>query len=465
MKKYIAILLTLCFTAFAATAIEINCVAGRLASTLNDKTIDRLCIKGSVDASDLFFIADELENLKELDLSGCTIEAYRGIPVHGQAHYEAATIPGGTFAASHIETIHFPTDGTLHIGDAAFISSGLKSLNIGCNVTIGTGAFASCESLGEVRITGRAIIGEYAFRSCKSLSTADLTGAIEIGVKAFAACTQLHTAVFGKDISVIGASSFEGCGLKSINLENTIVNTIGNRAFAQNTSLENILLPQSVKTLGEGMLSDCHALGEFSIPPTCTSLPDYALKDTGIGHISLGNIVEIGAYSLKGNSSLSTITLPATLERIGNNAMEGMTGLTSIEATALKSVPSICNDVWAGIDRPAVLLLTAKDMVPQFRQSPQWQDFLILDEAQSSIKNTDVTKELNYTLHDDILAIESPESPITEVSVYSPDGKTAISARPSNRMCTLNLSGQSARILIIHIILADSTVANLKISR
>ena len=244
--------MTLCFTAFAATAIEINCVAGRLASTLNDKTIDRLCIKGSVDASDLFFIADELENLKELDLSGCTIEAYRGIPVHGRAHYDAATIPGGTFAASHIETIHFPTDGTLHIGDAAFISSGLKSLNIGCNVTIGTGAFASCESLGEVRITGRAIIGEYAFRSCKSLSTADLTGAIEIGVKAFAACTQLHTAVFGKDISVIGASSFEGCRLKSINLENTIVNTIGNRAFAQNTSLENILLPQSVKTLGEG---------------------------------------------------------------------------------------------------------------------------------------------------------------------------------------------------------------------
>lgn len=465
MKKYIAILLTLCFTAFAATAIEINCVAGRLVSTLNDKTIDRLCIKGSVDASDLFFIADELENLKELDLSGCTIEAYRGIPVHGQAHYEAATIPGGTFAASHIETIHFPTDGTLHIGDAAFISSGLKSLNISCNVTIGTGAFASCESLGDVRITGRAIIGEYAFRSCKSLSTADLTGAIEIGVKAFAACTQLHTAVFGKDISVIGASSFEGCGLKSINLENTIVNTIGNRAFAQNTSLENILLPQSVKTLGEGLLFDCHALGEFSIPPTCTSLPDYALKDTGIGHISLGNLVEIGAYSLKGNSSLSTITLPATLERIGNNAMEGMTGLTSIEATALKSVPSIGNDVWAGIDRPAVLLLTAKDMVTQFRQSPQWQDFLILDEAQSSIKNTDVTKELNYTLHDDILAIESPESPITEVSVYSPDGKTTISARPSNRMCTLNLSGQSARILIIHIILADSTVANLKISR
>ena len=322
-------------------------MAGRLASTLNDKTIDRLCVKGSVDASDLFFIADELENLKELDLSGCTIEAYRSIPVHGRAHYDAATIPGSTFAASHIETIHFPTDGTLHIGDTAFISSGLKSLNIGCNVTIGTGAFASCESLGEVRIAGRAIIGEYAFRSCKSSRQRTLTGAIEIGVKAFAACSNCIPLYSARISRSSEHHLSKGCRLKSINLENTIVNTIGNRAFAQNTSLENILLPQSVKTLGEGLLSDCQHSERSAYRRHTHRCPTMPSKIPAL-------VTYLWSISSKSGRTLSKATrlidnhtsdLPSS--ESATNAMEGMTGLTSIEA-ALKSVMRVsATDVWS----------------------------------------------------------------------------------------------------------------------
>ena len=72
-----AVLALVAMTLPAATAVQVS--PGTLESQLAEPDlVTDLALSGSVDARDLFFIADKMPALKSLDLTSASIEAYEG---------------------------------------------------------------------------------------------------------------------------------------------------------------------------------------------------------------------------------------------------------------------------------------------------------------------------------------------------------------------------------------------------
>ena len=101
------------------------------------------------------------------------------------------------------------SEGLQTIGEAAFASSGVKSIKLPESMkTIEGGAFAYCESLQTVETGGCETIGE----------------------QAFAFCPKLKSVTFGDNLQTIGAAAFLDHGMKEIRLPASL-KEIGNSAL------------------------------------------------------------------------------------------------------------------------------------------------------------------------------------------------------------------------------------------
>ena len=125
------------------------------------------------------------------------------------------------------------------------------------------GAFQNCESLTEIAFPeGLETIEPYAFKNCKLLKSVSFPNSLKtLGKCSFLLCESLETVSFGTgQLTEIGENAFNSCGVKRINWGSITdvsdqafylcnikdlefpeqVKSIGNRAFANNTSLMNV---------------------------------------------------------------------------------------------------------------------------------------------------------------------------------------------------------------------------------
>ena len=149
-------------------------------------------------------------------------------------------------------------EGLVYIGDSAFEGChSLKSLELPAYLeTIGDEAFHGCDSLERVVFPASLKkLGKEAFGSCKGLQSVVLPATIEeIGAEAFSWCKGLKQVEFtegeGKG-GIIGESAFLFCvQLPRIALPEGI-EEIGKEAFCCCKSLGEVVLPKSLKRVGE----------------------------------------------------------------------------------------------------------------------------------------------------------------------------------------------------------------------
>ena len=357
---------------------------------------------------------------------------------------EASSIAPGAYAGSDVEQIILPASGKLVIGDGAFAGSRIRKLVINCDAVIGLGAFAACEQLESVEITGSTTVGEYAFRNCESLKSAVMRKVATLPAKAFAGCSSLSDVKIGNLLTSIGVSAFEGCGLESIDLSATSVKTIGAYAFNGNHKLTSIKLPLDLAVVGEGAFFDCMSLEEINLPQSCRRLD---------------------SYSLKGLSGLDSISLPGSLTYIGRSAMEGMSGLKSINATDLLSVPELGEEVWYGLPQSSIRLRTTKDTKPMFDNADQWRDFDVYYDSSTALDQISGESGLRGRMTDGVISIESASEDIAEVDVYSASGMLIYRAAPGSQTCEVDVKASDTHLFIVRVRLADGTCASLKFVR
>lgn len=111
-------------------------------------------------------------------------------------------------------------------------------------LTIGAGAFESCEMLQSVRIPDTVTtIGDYAFDYCTNLEHLHLPKDLEtIGEWAFCNCEKLTSVKIPQGATTIGISAFEDCvNLSQVSVSDS-VKTIGINAF-NGTAVQNVHLP------------------------------------------------------------------------------------------------------------------------------------------------------------------------------------------------------------------------------
>lgn len=478
----------------AAYGLEITTTAGGLKDAVGDNaaTAATLTVSGTLDASDLFFIDKSMPSLTTLDLGAAAIEAYSGAPVNGSASYAANTFPTGVFAGSQLQSIVFPAADGLVIGDAAFAGSQLTEITIPATVsTVGAGAFAACPALASATLNATTTLGSHAFKGCTALAELHLGGAATLSESEFAGCTALDAIEGSEALTAIGANAFSGCtalgsfqfgasltnigeaafmatAIADADLSATALDSISAWTFAHNDELTEVKMPATVQSIGEGAFFDCRNLADIVWSDEVRSLGDYALKGaSGIeGELQLPEALEeAGSYSLKGTSGIKSLTLPSSLTSLGDNAMEGMTGLTEIDGGTLDAVPALGSDVFAGINQSAVRLNVKSEMLDAFKNAAQWQEFDINDSQVGTIAPGAQAPSLRGSYTGDALRLISNVN-IESVEIYSLAGELLGTARPGADACTVATDAIGApAMIIVRVALDGGRTAALKLAK
>lgn len=112
----------------------------------------------------------------------------------------------------------------------------------------------------------------------------------------------------GKPVTSIGYGAFAFIALEEIVIPDSVT-SIGDYAFSGCTKLTRITIPDSVTYIGEGAFVDCAGLTSITIPNSVTTINNYAFA---------------------GCASLTSITIPDNVTSIGNSVFLDCTGITEI---------------------------------------------------------------------------------------------------------------------------------------
>ena len=130
------------------------------------------------------------------------------------------------------------------------------------------------------------------------------------------------------------------------------VKSLGQYAFQYCTSLKSINLPVTQKTLPQSFLEGCTSLETIVLPATLTTIStDVFYGCSKLANVNLHEgITTIGLRAFY-NCKLSEVTIPSTVTSIGNGAFKGnpLTSVHSITQTR-KSRP-LCLAIVFGLFR------------------------------------------------------------------------------------------------------------------
>ena len=170
---------------------------------------------------------------------------------------------------------------------------------------------------------------------------------VAIGDGAFQNNLYLEEVELPDSIKSIGASAFYYCiRLQKIILQDSVTN-IGVQAFRDCDRLTQIVLPNSVTSLGEAAFYDCDNLAEIVLSDSITAIENNVFyKCKNLSKITWpDSLASIGDYAFYWCESLAEITLPNSLKSIGNGTFADCIGL--IEITIPDTVQAIGDSAFA----------------------------------------------------------------------------------------------------------------------
>lgn len=198
--------------------------------------------------------------------------------------------------------------------------------------TIGDNAFSFCTSLDSIVLPGTLTqLGAYAFANDSALTRVDLTQSKikELKKQTFFSCTSLEDIIIHDSILSLGESSLSHCtSLKRVSLPDNL-HTISNYAFYHCYSLPSIELPDKVETIGTAAFAFCYELATPKLPKYLRNLGTQAFYDCYKmkGEVYLYDSLQtIGASVFDAESrkygfcDITSVRLPKSIQSIGNYA-------------------------------------------------------------------------------------------------------------------------------------------------
>ncbi len=193
-------------------------------------------------------------------------------------------------------------------------------------------------------------IGKFAFAGNTVLKTINLEGVKEIDEYAFHYATALHTVNITDALERVGTNAFIGSSLRTMKVE--FIEYIGNQAFlgTEIGSTQNIFNLTNAIEIGTGAFYNCTKISIIRMP-NVEKIGDMAfyMQDTqNVLSVEIGNdLVSLGGAVFV-NSSITSITLPASLKEIGVPAFAGCMALKEIKVNS-KNKTFFVDDEFGGL--------------------------------------------------------------------------------------------------------------------
>ncbi len=254
------------------------------------------------------------------------------------------TIGNAAFSKSKLKTVVFESGSRCEIIDGnAFKESEISTISIPSSViTIGNAAFEGCVYLENVNFFAGSqlqTIGDYAFNNDSLLETITFTG----------------------PISYVGASSFAGSGITSIDFgAQATFTTVSNNMFRA-THLASIVLPSTVTSIEQGAFYG-YSGSTFVCPENLVSIGDQAFYSaTILSSVTFSSaLISIGNEAFYGCTLLSHIVLPDTLVSVGNSCFLNCTNVISL--TIGEGIKTVGNSAFSGLVSLREITYKAIDM-------------------------------------------------------------------------------------------------------
>ena len=161
----------------------------------------------------------------------------------------------------------------------------------------------------------------------------DGTYAVEIGDAKYLSKIEIPATYNGKAVTEVGrfCDDNENNILQEIIIPNSVT-TIGEHAFETCTNLTSVTIPDSVTAIGEHAFEACTNLTSVTIPDSVTTIGEHAFEAcTNLTSVTIpDSVTAIGEHAFEACTNLTSVTIPDSVTTIGEHAFEACTNLTSV---------------------------------------------------------------------------------------------------------------------------------------
>ena len=305
----------------------------------NDTKINSLSLPSSIERvkSGAFWKASNLKNVTFADKG-------KGLKTIGMYAFADC---------SSLESIDLSNSSITEIPENAFSNcTSLKTVKLPSTVTkIADDAFVNCKKLEEIQGLSNckiSEIGKDAFAGCYNLKTFDISSATitslpdticsnmyaltsihlpktltSIGTSALEGCKKLEeiTGISDCKLTSIGANAFASCSaLKEVDLSKSSFTALPASAFAKDTALTSVKLPDSLTEIGEKAFVGCGAMEKIDLSNT--------------------KLTTIGKNAMAEMNDLMYINLPDTVKNVGQSAFDISVPLDSSDTAFMPTIIS-----------------------------------------------------------------------------------------------------------------------------
>lgn len=300
----------------------------------NVKTIGASAFAGSgAQTDDNKVLLDSIQNVGSRAFEGCQFTSADIRDLEKVTTYTdpETKIEYSPFAKSSIKKVEFSDETKNTVCTKAFKNvTSLQSVELaycftyGNISTIDASAFEGCVNLTDINLSDKlTTINGLAFYN---------TGLTEITVPA--SLTKITTAsAAGKNVG-----PFAGGVLRKVTFADGVTKSLQGM-FMGTTSLEEVVLPKSLKTIDQNAFKDCSGLKKLSVVKSDQETGEYVAAEENV----LDTVETINAGAFNGCSSLETLTLKNVAKIDSSDTNRTFGGCTSLKKVSVTGVTTTDN--------------------------------------------------------------------------------------------------------------------------
>ena len=215
---------------------------------------------------------------------------------------------------------------------------GISEGNATVKVTSLTGEIAYCSVRVanfeySVNESGKLVIDGYRGASKVLDIPASINGIVveEIGRWSFLMNETIEEVIIPNGLKIIGEGAFSACDkIKKVTLAPSL-ERIEATAFSGCASLESIILPEALVYLGSSAFNACESLKSVAIPKSIKELNGSTFNYcSSLTQVDFGSIEVLGEFEFHGCESLVTVELPASVKNVGDYAFASCPKLINV---------------------------------------------------------------------------------------------------------------------------------------